>query len=423
MQTHTINTPQSRAIPVIVDRHAEDAAFLWLQWTDATCEPHYTLNDLIDLEERLNSHLNGLRLAGDQGIHVAKQQVTQHGEPGEIFVAVWLLCSNWDGEWFDKLLNRCLGDPDTYQALLYGLAWSARADTLTSSLLSAKAIDYQLLGLLLAEQQCKDPGNSLSELIQQGKMLPALIGAAGKLDRRDLLSKITSYALHQDPQVSFKAKWSASLLGDWSAVAQLAQHVLQSGPGAWQGMSLLARRLSPIELRNLLETLSENAHTTRLAIQGMGYSGDPFWLPVILKHMHDLNLARVAGEAFSLITGLDLAYLDMDRDWPEGFESGPNEDPLDDNVELDADLNLPWPDSAKIQEWWQANAAQFTSGQRYLCGKPINKAQCYQVLKNGYQRQRHAAALELALMGEPYFNVCAPAKRQKALLDAIPDAD
>ena len=50
-----------------------------------------------------------------------------------------------------------------------------------------------------------------------------------------------------------------------------------------------------------------------------------------------------------------------------------------------------------LQEtWWEKN--NFRAGARYLVGKPITVEHCQQVLNTGFQRQRRAAALELALL-------------------------
>jgi len=53
------------------------------------------------------------------------------------------------------------------------------------------------------------------------------------------------------------------------------------------------------------------------------------------------ELARVAGEAFTMITGVDIAYEDLEGAWPEGFVAGPTEDPEDENVAMDPDEDLP----------------------------------------------------------------------------------
>jgi hypothetical protein len=51
-------------------------------------------------------------------------------------------------------------------------------------------------------------------------------------------------------------------------------------------------------------------------------------------------------------------------------------------------------------------------------GEPASRAYCVKVLKEGFQRQRMAAAEYLCLLnlGTPLFNTSAPAWRQKRLL-------
>ena len=134
--------------------------------------------------------------------------------------------------------------------------------------------------------------------------------------------------------------------------------------------------------------------------------------------MADFPTARVAGEAFSTISGVHLGQVALDRPAPENFESGPNDDPDDPNVEMDPDDGLPWPDVEKIEKWWSANAHRFQKGVRYFIGAPVTWEHCIDVLKNGYQRQRILAAHYLCLLnpGTPLFNTSAPARRQQRLL-------
>jgi uncharacterized protein (TIGR02270 family) len=121
-----------------------------------------------------------------------------------------------------------------------------------------------------------------------------------------------------------------------------------------------------------------------------------------------------------MITGLDLVDENMEGEWPEGFEAGPTEDPEDENVEMDPDEDLPWPQPEKVRSWWDKRRTEFWDGSRYLCGKPIDEAACRDVLRSGLQRQRRAAALELALMhpNAPLFNTSAPGFRQQRFLSA-----
>ena len=81
---------------------------------------------------------------------------------------------------------------------------------------------------------------------------------------------------------------------------------------------------------------------------------------------------------------------------------------------MDPDEGFDWPDPAKCAKWWSVNKGRFNAGTRYLCGKPMTPESLRDVLKNGYQRQRAAAALELAIRepGKPLFEVRAPGFRQ-----------
>ena len=77
-------------------------------------------------------------------------------------------------------------------------------------------------------------------------------------------------------------------------------------------------------------------------------------------------IARLAGLSFSIITGVNLAYENLSGDKPEDFDAGPTEDPEDENVAMDPDENLPWPDAALVTKWWNRHRPKFQAGGRYL---------------------------------------------------------
>lgn len=110
------------------------------------------------------------------------------------------------------------------------------------------------------------------------------------------------------------------------------------------------------------------------------------------------DLARIAGAALSLITGVDIADADLERDAPDDFTAGPSERLEDEEVAMDPDEDLPWPNPEPIRAWWDANSERFRAGTRYLSGEPVREAHCHRVLATGKQRQRNAAVLELALL-------------------------
>jgi uncharacterized protein (TIGR02270 family) len=119
-----------------------------------------------------------------------------------------------------------------------------------------------------------------------------------------------------------------------------------------------------------------------------------------------------------MITGADLSYLNLEGDPPVDFDAGPTDDPEDDNVEIDRDGHLPWPDPERIKKWWNEHSEEFCEGDRYLAGEKISIEGCSKVLSNGKQRQRYAAARELSVKNtsQPFFEVRAPGFRQQPCL-------
>ncbi len=73
-------------VPAVVERHAEEAAFLWILRDDAVTCPQYGLDDLAKLDGRVDAQLDGLRIAGELGWRKLEQQLRWH-EPGELFAA------------------------------------------------------------------------------------------------------------------------------------------------------------------------------------------------------------------------------------------------------------------------------------------------------------------------------------------------
>ncbi len=156
----------------------------------------------------------------------------------------------------------------------------------------------------------------------------------------------------------------------------------------------------------------------RRLIRACGLLGDARFVPWLIQSMNDEAFARIAGESFSLITGADLAALDLERKPPEQAPGGPNDDPADSNVAMDEDDSLPWPDPERIQRWWQESAAAMPADARCLMGKPPTREHCVHVLREGFQRQRIVAARLLCLLspGTKLFPVCAPSWRQQRTL-------
>jgi len=407
----------------IIEQHSQEAAFLWLLRDKiALTAPHYSLQDIADLEDRIEAHIDGLRVSGDVGWEVCEQDLSIE-QNGEIFVAAVLAFESKDKQKIEKVVSLVDKSPDFIVPLVSALTWidSKMAEPVYSELLEKKESRRRQVGLIACVIHGQDPGESLAAGIDDSDPLlrASALRGVGELKRRDLVTLLLSKFDDDDENVQFWAAWSAVLLGgDVDAFKKLATFVKPDSGYTIDVFQLLLRAMNGIDAQDWLKVLVKQTDMLRPVLIGTGITGDPIYIPTLLRHMSILEFARVAGEAFCLITGLNLENEDLITDAPENFAAGPTENPEDEDVAMDPDEHLPWPDAEMVNNWWEKNQHLFQAGARYLLGKPISQDHCVEVLKTGGQRQRLAASFEMALMqpSTPLFQVIAPAARQKQWL-------
>ena len=405
----------------IVSQHAEEAAFLWLLRDGAVRAPHYNLKDLADLEERVEAHLDGLRVAGEEAWPFCEEGL-QRQEVGEVFAGGFFALDQGRKDWLAPVVDVVLEAPETWRGLVSALGWVDR-QKLQGQVVEWLTADEPLLrkfGLGACAVQRVDCGAYLARALEDpdAGVREVALRSVGQIRRRELLKPLGDHLQDDHEDCRFRAAWSATLLGEPRGLEALRQFVEASAVHSGAAMELALRAMDKGSAMQWVRDLIRDPAMTRMVVQATGIIGDPVSVPWLMEKMKVPELARVAGEAFSLITGIDLAYDDLEGEWPEGFEAGPTESPEDEDVAMDPDEDLPWPAPELIARWWATHEARFPKGQRLLCGKPISPETCMNVLRNGYQRQRRAAALELALLrpDEPLFNTSATAKRQQDLL-------
>ena len=394
---------------------------LWLLRRAAVNAAHYSLADLAKLDGRVEAHLDGLRIAGEQGWKMCEEQLAAN-EDGEVFAAGVMADESAKPELIAKVLSVVEKEPNLASGLISAFGWPPfeQVQSHIQRLLQSNNPVHQLIGIGAAAVHRRHPGQFLSQAARSPdvRLKARALKAAGEFQDRLLEREITESLRHTDAEVRFAAAWSGTLLG-FSMVVPVLREIAESEPRhARDAASLVARRMDSASTASWQKWLAGNPKHIRLAIMVAGAIGDPSSAPWLISLMGQLPLARLAGESFTMITGVDLAYRDLERKPPEDFAAGPTEDPKDENVEMDPDVNLPWPEPALVQKRWDKNRGQFQNGTRYLLGKPITIEWLKSVLRDGRQRQRAAAALELAIRnpGQPLFNVAAPGFRQQQIL-------
>jgi uncharacterized protein (TIGR02270 family) len=410
------------AIPSIVDQHAQEAVSLALLRQGAVCAPHYSLRDLVKLDYRLDANLDGLRLADDVGWELCTELLKEEGAAG-VFTAAAVAFSSGNEARVQEVTEVANGKVNWLRGIVAALGWLpfVQAGSHIRKLLAAKAPALWRVGLGAAAIHRQYPGPRLLEAIKQTDPLlkARALRAVGELGRNELVDVAASSMFSDDEAVRFPAAWSVALLnGSSKAITVLKSMVESKGPLREKALEVTVRRMELESAKAWQHHLTQRPDQARLAIAGAGAIGAPELITWLIVQMNQPPLARVAGEAFTMTTGLDIVAEHLEGKSPDGFTPGPNDSPEDDNIAMDEDESLPWPDSVLIQEWWQKNRGQFQNGTRYLLGKPLTLEWLQHVLRVGRQRQRSAAALELAFRqpGQPLFNVAAPGFRQAATL-------
>jgi uncharacterized protein (TIGR02270 family) len=412
-------------IPTVVRQHVEETAILRNTRSVLVRAPHVKLHHLRRLDDRLAAHLDGIAVAGDFGSRLCEAALEAPGK-GEVFAAAMRAIEDKNTQRLDSLFALVGAVPKAQAGLLSAFGWTSATSLAgtAGSLLSSTNGLRQRVGIATCGMHHLDPGAPLDSALKSSyaALRATALRTVGLLGKVASLPAVRHSLEDKDDACRFWAAWSVTLLGDrGSALGALSEFCRKPGPFREPALRLVLSVMDLKSAHELLQLVARDPKDIRMLIQGAGIAGDPSYVPWLIKQMTDLKLTRLAGESFSLITGLDLAYLDLEVKPPEGFEAGPTDDPEDPNVDMDPDDGLPWPDPTKIEGWWKTNGSRFVAGTRYFTGAPVTREHCLQVLRDGFQRQRRLAAQYLCLLkpGTPLFNIAAPAWRQQRWLSKL----
>jgi uncharacterized protein (TIGR02270 family) len=414
----------ARTVPHIVEQHCEETAFLLVQRWSLLAGPAVGIRALGRLDERLAAHLDGLRVAGKFGRQVAGQTASVPGAAGpDLFAAAVLALEAGDLPGFTALSGTAPVPAYTQRGLVAALGWvSANAlRGIGSALLDDPLPLNKAFGLYACSLHRVDPGKRLETALASADaaLRACALHCAGEAGRPGRLRACRAALTDSDAGCRHAAARSAILLGDrTTSVDALAELAIRPGGIPQLCLDVLVKRMETGAVHALLKNLTGQPSSVRLVVRGAGLCGDPRYIPWLIETSTVSPLARLAGEAFCNVTGANLEEGHLNRPPPRHFSSGPTDNPADDDVAMDEDDGLPWPDPGKLQAWWKVNQGRFRPGVRYFMGAPPTVEHCTKVLREGYQRQRAAAAEYLCLLtpGTPLFPTSAPAWRQQRWL-------
>jgi len=413
-------------IEKVLEVHADEIAFLYAQRKNAIKSPVFYLNDIEHLDNRISGHIDGLLLGGEKSWRFCEQGL-DFQECGEVFTAAFFSINSKDFTKLDIVFEIAGEDPVLLDAVADAFIWSNYEDVKLPLFKLAQIEDnvkrYVAINALSGfrsdpstyKQSIVDALKSKNTMLYQCAL--NVIGELGIVDFKPFLEEAMKSA---DEDILFSASWSATRFGDSQAMDQLKGFVNHPVYGE-RALQLVLLQKNIDSTIGILSELYQQNETQRLSIIGLGYFGKSNSIQQLIHVMENPELSRIAGYAFSTITGIDLEQADLVVDQPNDFSAGPSEEPEDVDVRVDPDEDLPWPDVEKLKSWWSLteNENRFLATERYLAGKPFSKLQLQRMLRSGNQQQRIFSANSLGAYerNKPIFNVLSPTKYQTIALE------
>jgi uncharacterized protein (TIGR02270 family) len=273
----------------------------------------------------VEAHIDGLRIAGEAGWEICKEALGLE-EPGEVFAAAVLALENRNPTRIEEVFVVAETVPETVRGLTSAFGWVSppQLQGTVKDLLVSTSPFRRRIGIAACAVHRVDPKAALqAAIIDDDPLLQArALRAIGELGRKDLLPVLRQQLRVKDNACRFWAAWSAVLLGDRGNGLELLKLAVASESAFRESALQLALWvMDGASAREWLKGLVQYPDRLRDVVIGTGITGDPMYIPWLIKQMKTPALARIAGEAFTLITGVNIAYEDLEGERPEGRSS------------------------------------------------------------------------------------------------------
>jgi uncharacterized protein (TIGR02270 family) len=418
-----VSTPAGAERPLrwdVVEEHLDEAGFLHAQWERALGDPEYHLAEVArGPEERLLAHLDALVVAGRRAAEKVLVPALGSDDPGVAFAAAWALLASEEGDFTEAVLDAfARGQPAQVSPLARAFMLAPRQDAFArlAPLLAGGSPAAQAGALHVLAHRRLDPGARLDPLLAAKD---AGVRRAALRLARHAPERVGTPALEQalrsgDVEERDLALSAGLVLGVRAAWTVCEQVVRDGGPG-WALPAVVYALSGEPDLAPLLAGLRDDARRGA-ALVALGYSGRAAAAEALLPWMEESVTARLAGEAFSAITGLALEgdHAAEPRAWdPDADE----EDEPADGPEAD----LPLPEPGAVVGWWERSRGALDPAARHLAGKPWGADALAMALREGPMRRREALALDLAVRtrGAVQLEARDLARAQQAALAAL----
>lgn len=387
----------SLVLETIIARHAEDAAFLWLLRSRAITGTAHCIDKMRALDERVDAHLDGLRVAGEHGWRCCVEQLRRWGEPDEVFVAAYLAFEQAGAQRWSEVLEHA-EDPEVERAIVGAAAWHERSFVQPTLVAWASSEEPSLrrIGLsgLAAHRDLSgiDVQQALTSL--DPRLVAAAAQAVGALGRIEFAGALSERLDSTELSIRRAAAHALARLGRagrrvMEVLVELCVSELDGGLEAIKSLVLAAPDLG----RQYYSEWSRNDPAR--AIRAAAILGDIGVMHDLLEWMADDAMARRAAWAFATIVGVDIE----DHDLTRGAPSHPDDD---DEPCVDPDYGLQWPSSLAVRQFWRQHAHDFRPHVRYLGGRVVDDGAASEAT--------YANLMALCALGRPWWRHLAAAR-------------
>lgn len=405
-QTEQVNAFNNKMNPYkdIYEQYVDEASFLWVLRSIAIEQPHYTRTDVYELEQRIQAQLDGLMTSVEDAWEVCLHALELE-EPGEVFTSTVIAFRSHDQVKIQKALEVGLSSDETAKGLISAMGWlpGNLIHGWIKKFFTSKDLNHKYLAIAACSVRRENPSEYLNRILEREdckaheKLYARCLRLIGELRRLDLIAALAEGLQSDNDDIKFWAIWSSILLGNKTEVTKLEPYILQPGPHQFNALNIAFRTMPIEQARELISKLAADPEQLRTVVKATGVLGDPHAVNWLISLMANSQVAKLSAEAMSMITGINLEEYQLAVEAPQSLEVQPNDEVGDADVALDEDENLAWPDVQKVSQLWMSMGRNFIAGQRYFMGQSISQEILNNKIVSAYQRQRHAAAMELAL--------------------------
>ncbi len=392
----------------------KDAPFAWYLFDQAKLNPRYDLADYRHQAKRLEAYIDALGIALE--VRQPVETWLDMTDWGSCFMLAVLAIRYNRIVLFKQALDHLNASEEThYREIVDACLWHEQSDMeayFAALRQHASPIAQQSYVALLRVNGLDIDSQYANQffLSQNPAVKIQLLNWIGEQGHHQYISYVQQQYIDpktpDDYQLAFAAVRAGILLQDPVAHTQLIDMAFTPSTVTEDCLSLLfIREQDEQQLTYWLENLwTIKEIPQRVKIHGTMIAGLVDYMGYLFDAMADQSLNRIAGYAFSVITGVDIEEnrLDMAETEPtveyvDLGNEGLNQKSSNELLLQAWEEDLPCADTDACYFWWESTKANYSENLRYLVGKEITEENLLQVREKGNQGQRQLAAMYLSL--------------------------